>query len=111
MVTQVFQNIITNAVKYSSKKGEDAEIHISSHLKEDSVVYEIEDNGIGIPYTSKKDVFKIFNRMSNTKSYFGSGVGLSIVESIMKKINGSIDFESTENKGTKFIITFSGTIS
>jgi len=111
LVTQVFQNIITNAVKYSSKKGEDAEIHISSHLKEDSVVYEIEDNGIGIPYTSKKDVFKIFNRMSNTKSYFGSGVGLSIVESIMKKINGSIDFESTENKGTKFIITFSGSIS
>jgi len=106
MITQVFQNIITNAVKYSSKKDSDAAIHISSFIQNDNVVFEIEDNGIGIPYTSKKDVFKIFNRMSNTKSYFGSGVGLSIVESIMKKLNGSIDFESIENKGTKFIVTF-----
>ena len=106
MVTQVFQNIITNAVKYSAKKESGATIHISSFIQNDDVVFEIEDNGIGIPYTSKKDVFKIFNRMSNTKSYFGSGVGLSIVESIMKKLNGSIDFESVENKGTKFIVTF-----
>lgn len=106
MVTQVFQNIITNAVKYSAKKESDARIHISSFIQNDHVVFEIEDNGIGIPYTSKKDVFKIFNRMSNTKSYFGSGVGLSIVESIMKKLNGSIDFESIENTGTKFIVTF-----
>lgn len=106
MVTQVFQNIITNAVKYSAKKGSDATIHISSFIQDDHVVFGIEDNGIGIPYTSKKDVFKIFNRMSNTKSYFGSGVGLSIVESIMKKLNGSIDFESIENTGTKFIVTF-----
>jgi len=106
MVTQVFQNIITNAVKYSAKKDSEAKIHISSYLQDNNVVFEIEDNGIGIPYTSKKDVFKIFNRMSNTKSYFGSGVGLSIVESIMKKLNGSIDFESVENQGTKFIVTF-----
>lgn len=111
MVTQVFQNIITNAVKYSAKKESEAKIHISSYLQDDNVIFEIEDNGIGIPYTSKKDVFKIFNRMSNTKSYFGSGVGLSIVESIMKKLNGSIDFESVENKGTKFIVTFPSSVS
>ncbi|MCD9856017.1 ATP-binding protein [Epilithonimonas sp. JDS] len=111
MVTQVFQNIITNAVKYSAKKDSEAKIHISSYLQDDNVVFEIEDNGIGIPYTSKKDVFKIFNRMSNTKSYFGSGVGLSIVESIMKKLNGSIDFESVENQGTKFIVTFPSGVS
>lgn len=106
MVTQVFQNIITNAVKYSAKKRSAAKVHISSYLQEDNVVYEVEDNGIGIPYTSKKDVFKIFKRMSNTRSYFGSGVGLSIVESIMKKLKGSIDFESVEDQGTKFILTF-----
>lgn len=110
MVTQVFQNIITNAVKYSSKKGADAHINISSYLKNEDVVFEVSDNGIGIPYTSKKDVFKIFSRMSNTKSYFGSGVGLSIVESIMKKLNGSIDFDSIENEGTKFIITFPSSV-
>lgn len=108
LVTQVFQNIITNAVKYSSENGADAKISISSHMNGEGVVYEIEDNGIGIPFTSKKDVFKIFSRMSNTKSYFGSGVGLSIVESIMKKLKGNIDFESVENEGTKFMITFPG---
>lgn len=62
--------------------------------------------GIGIPYTSKKEVFKIFNRMSNTKSFFGSGVGLSIVENILKKLNGSVDFESTVGEGTQFITPF-----
>ncbi|KFF00685.1 hypothetical protein IX39_08655 [Chryseobacterium formosense] len=111
MVAQVFQNIITNAVKYSSKKGSDAHIHICSYRKDENVVFEVSDNGIGIPYTSKRDVFKIFNRMSNTRSYFGSGVGLSIVENIMKKLNGSIDFESVENEGTKFIITFPSSVS
>ncbi len=106
LIAQVFQNIITNAVKYSSNKNENAHIMISSMIKNNSVVYIVEDNGIGIPYQSKKDVFKVFNRMSNTKSFLGSGVGLSIVENIMKKLNGSIDFESEVNVGTKFIITF-----
>jgi len=107
LVGQVFQNIITNAVKYSAKKEEKANITISSYPQDDNIVFEIVDNGIGIPYTSKKEVFKIFNRMSNTKSYFGSGVGLSIVENIMRKLNGKVDFESKVEEGTRFILTFS----
>ena len=51
-------------------------------------------------------MFKIFNRMDNAKSFQGNGVGLSIVFRIMKRLGGNITYESKENEGTTFILTF-----
>jgi len=107
LIQQVFQNVITNAVKYSSQK-ETPQVSIRSAVEGDWIIYEIQDNGIGIPYESKHDVFKVFNRMTNSKSFFGNGVGLSIVDNIMKKLGGSVDFESVVDSGTTFYLKFPG---
>ncbi|WP_292008688.1 ATP-binding protein, partial [Chryseobacterium sp.] len=104
MLHQVFLNIINNAVKYSSQK-EAPKVEIWGTEEGDEIIYRISDNGIGIPEEDKHKMFKIFNRMDNAKKFKGNGVGLSIVHRIMKRIGGSVDYESDEN-GTCFILTF-----
>ncbi len=105
MLTQVFLNIIGNAVKYSSKH-ESPKIEINGKVDGNHVVYKIKDNGIGIPESAQAKMFKIFNRMENAKSFQGNGVGLSIVYRIMNRLGGKISYESRENEGTTFILTF-----
>lgn len=105
MLNQVFMNIIGNAVKYSSKS-ENPKVEINGKVEGDHVIYTVKDNGIGIPETAQEHMFKIFNRMDNAKSFQGNGVGLSIVFRIMKRLGGNITYESRENEGTTFILTF-----
>ena len=105
LIYQVFQNIITNAVKYSGRQ-EHPEVSISGSIEGECVVYRISDNGIGIPEEERENVFKIFKRIDNAKSFAGSGVGLTIVQSIMKRLGGGISFESTVGEGTTFILKF-----
>lgn len=105
MMTQVFLNIIGNAVKYSSKS-ENPKVEIHGEEEGDRVIYTVKDNGIGIPKEAQANMFKIFNRMENAKSFQGNGVGLSIVLRIMKRLGGSISYESTEGVGTTFKLTF-----
>lgn len=104
MLHQVFLNIINNAVKYSSHQNE-PKVEIWGTEREESVVYRISDNGIGIPEEEKHKMFKIFNRMDNAKKFKGNGVGLSIVHRIMQRIGGNVDYESNKD-GTCFILTF-----
>lgn len=105
MLTQVFLNIIGNAVKYSSKS-ENPKVEINGKVEGDYVIYTVKDNGIGIPESAQAHMFKIFNRMDNAKSFEGNGVGLSIAYRIMKRLGGNITYESKENEGTTFILTF-----
>ncbi|KFF03838.1 ATP-binding protein [Chryseobacterium luteum] len=104
MLHQVFLNIINNAVKYSSHRDE-PKIEIWGAEENGSIVYRISDNGIGIPEEEKHKMFKIFNRMDNAKKFKGNGIGLSIVHRIMKRIGGSVDYDSNK-EGTCFILTF-----
>lgn len=105
MLMQVFLNIIGNAVKYSSKQ-EVPRVEINGEEVGDTVVYTIKDNGIGIPKEAQEKMFKIFNRMDNAKDFQGNGVGLSIVYRIMKRLGGSISYESKVNEGTTFTVIF-----
>ncbi len=105
LVYQVFQNLITNAVKYSSQK-ENPKVKIDGGIEGECVVYRISDNGIGIPENERENVFKIFKRIDNAQSFSGSGVGLTIVQRIMKRLDGSVDFESKVDEGTTFILKF-----
>ena len=104
MLHQVFLNIINNAIKYSSRQ-EQPRVEIEGKEEGDTVVYRIQDNGIGIPAENKHKMFKIFNRMDNAKKFKGNGIGLSIVHRIMRRLGGSVSYESSEN-GTCFILTF-----
>lgn len=105
LLHQVFQNMITNAVKYSSKE-ENPKIEIRGYDSGSWIIYEISDNGIGIPEKEKENVFKLFRRIENAKSFSGSGVGLTIVQRIMNRLKGSLTFESKENEGTTFQLKF-----
>lgn len=105
MLMQAFLNIIGNAVKYSSKS-EMPRVEINGTVQDDTVVYTIKDNGIGIPAKAQEKMFKIFNRMDNAKGFQGNGVGLSIVHRIMKRLGGKISYESKEGEGSTFSLVF-----
>ena len=105
LLYQVFLNVITNAVKYSSQQ-EKPLVEIDGEIIDDEVVYKVSDNGIGIHKGQDEKMFKIFSRMDNAKNFKGNGVGLSIVHRIMLRLGGSISYESAPNQGTTFILKF-----
>lgn len=98
----VLLNLIDNAVKYRKNGLERSfiNIHVSKHEK--GVLFEIEDNGIGIAETLQGNIFKMFYRATSVSK--GTGLGLYIVKTSVLKLGGSITFESTFGKGTSFSI-------
>lgn len=97
----VFENLITNAVRYSKNSPEGAKVKIGADAKEDETVYYVEDNGIGIHPDYIEKVFDLFERIDPTND--GTGVGLAIVKKIVETHGGRIWAESDGmNKGTIF---------
>jgi signal transduction histidine kinase len=96
----VFNNIISNAVRYRDSWKEDSflKVHIVVNKKE--AVIEFSDNGVGIAKEYVDKIFKMFFR-ANADSK-GSGLGLYIVKSAIEKLNGTIEVSSTLGEGTKF---------
>lgn len=105
MIKQVFDNLISNAIKYSSKSPS-AKIMINGEVVKKDVIYSISDNGIGIDKKYYDKVFELFKRMDNVQDIEGSGVGLAIVKKIMEKHQGRVWFESKLGEGTIFYIAF-----
>lgn len=110
---RVFENIIVNAMKYTK---EDGRIDIICHRYDDpamlggnAVEVLVKDNGVGIPANEVPYVFDRFYRAENSGiNKTGSGLGLSIVKSVMDKHGGKIWAESEEGKGSTFHIVFKG---
>lgn len=105
MVTQVFANIINNAVKYSSKS-DSPKVKIEGRETSSEVIYSIRDNGVGIDLNYYNRIFDLFKRMDNVRGYEGTGVGLAIVKRIIEKHNARIWIESELGVGTVFYIAF-----
>lgn len=101
----VIENLIDNAIRYTRGKG-DIEIYIEKNNKKE-VLVKIKDSGVGIPEKDKRFIFQKFYRASNVlkQQTRGSGLGLFVVKSIIKKAKGRIWFESQEGKGTTFFFT------
>jgi signal transduction histidine kinase len=99
----VFQNLISNALKYSNKGG-GVEIALTENTTTATIT--IRDNGIGIPVAEQQELFKKFFRASNAKEKetLGSGLGLYTAYTIVTHHRGTLSFTSTENNGTTFII-------
>lgn len=107
-VGQVLQNLIDNAIKYSSgqKKGE-VNIQLREGVK--FIEFLVADNGIGIPEKEQGKMFERFSRGSNSTKLDpggGSGLGLYIAKAIVESGGGKLWFESKENAGTTFHATF-----
>ena len=98
---QLFQNLISNAVKFIDKETGIIEVD----FKENNTFYEfsVKDNGIGIEEKYSEKVFQIFQTLKKNKE--STGIGLSIVKKIVNLYQGDIWFESKPKIGTKFIFT------
>jgi light-regulated signal transduction histidine kinase (bacteriophytochrome) len=102
MIAQVWQNLISNALKYSSKN-EHIVVVIDCKTENDFVVYSIRDNGVGFDEKYKDKLFGVFQRLHRSDEFEGTGVGLAIVNRIIQKHDGWIKVSSTIGKGTEFI--------
>ena len=104
-ITQlILENIFSNAIKYTEKGG--IEVKIEKNQKD--IIVEISDTGCGIPEIQKHLVFTKLFRSDNilknkTKGY---GLGLYIVQTLVKNSGSKISFESIEGKGTRFFVSF-----
>jgi len=105
LITQVFTNLIGNAVKYSAGT-ESPKVLIEGWIEDEELIYKVQDNGIGIDVNHHDKVYELFKRMDNVKDIEGTGVGLAIVKRIVEKHNARIWFESELKVGTVFYVGF-----
>ena len=101
MLRQVWINLITNAVKFSSKK-EKPVIEIGSFKKKSETVYFIKDNGVGFDMQYADKLFGVFQRLHKASEFEGTGVGLAIIKKIITRHGGDIWAEGQLNKGASF---------
>ncbi|HUS05625.1 MAG TPA: ATP-binding protein [Bryobacteraceae bacterium] len=101
-LSQVFQNLIGNAIKY--RRPEQPVIHISSQQKDGEWLFRVSDNGIGFEDKFKDRIFGIFKRLHG-KDLPGTGVGLAICKKIVERHGGRIWAESTLGEGSVFQFT------
>lgn len=104
LIEMAFTNLMENAIKYSNIP---AEVHVKAEKQDSVVVVKISDKGIGIP---KEDLSRIFERFyrvdkAHSRKVGGSGLGLSIVETIVKKHFGTLVVQSELGVGSTFILT------
>lgn len=97
----ILMNLLSNAIKYSVKGGS---IYIDVNSENNYLIFEIRDEGIGIPEENQERLFEPFNRGTNVGTIHGTGLGMSIVKKFVDIHEGSIAFESKTGIGTKFIV-------
>ena len=98
---QLFQNIISNAIKFR-KKENNPKVKITAFIEEKKWVFSVADNGIGIKKEDTDKVFVIFKRLHNRNEYQGTGIGLSHCKKIIEHHNGRIWVESKFDEGSTF---------
>ncbi len=110
-LNQIFINILSNAVKYTPEGGcismdlcEEFITGVSDRVK---IIYTVEDNGIGMSKEFQEHMYNSFSRANaeNHGDIQGTGLGLTISKTMVDLMNGTIDCESTQGKGTKFTVT------
>jgi len=103
LVEQLFENLISNAIKYTPEGGR---VGMKFWTETDGTVrIVVSDNGIGIPKSEMPRLFTHFFRASNVQEVIGTGLGLAIVKEIVAKHGGQIQVESEEGIGTTFVIS------
>jgi signal transduction histidine kinase len=100
---QVFVNLLSNAVKFSPDGNV---IEIEMEWQEDTVSVSVTDHGLGIPADAMPYLFDRFYRARNVSAaeIHGNGIGLFIVKSLLKELDGSISVDSKVNEGTTFTV-------
>lgn len=99
----VFQNLISNAIKYCDK--EKAIIEISALITDNEYLFSVKDNGPGIDPKYHEKIFEMFSQLDKDDET-STGIGLTIVQKIVKENHGEITVDSEKGKGTNFKFTW-----
>nr|WP_268890188.1 ATP-binding protein [Gloeocapsopsis dulcis] len=102
LLRHILTNLISNAIKYSPQGGT---VHFELVCDRTTVVFYIQDQGIGIPEVDQTQLFHSFFRASNVGTISGTGLGLAIVKKSVDLHSGKIAVESKLGVGTKFTLT------
>ena len=103
-LTQLFQNLIDNGIKYC--EAEQPRVDITSRETPTHWLVSVVDNGIGIAPEYRKQIFAIFKRLHRREEYPGTGIGLAICQRVVERHGGSISIEDFESGGCEFMIQF-----
>jgi light-regulated signal transduction histidine kinase (bacteriophytochrome) len=103
LMIQLFQNLISNAVKYRSERK--PEIHVGVTRERGQWVFSVQDNGIGIETKYLERIFVIFQRLHSRDKHPGTGIGLAICKKVVERHGGRIWAESEVGKGTTIYFT------
>lgn len=101
MIQQVVTNLLSNALKYSSKQKKIL-IDIGFEEMEDRFIFSVQDNGVGFDMNYVEKIFRVFERLHRDEEFPGTGIGLAIVKRIIDKHEGEVWVEAAENKGACF---------
>ena len=107
LIRQVMQNLLSNALKFSRCR-DISRIEVGSYDDVGQPVYFVRDNGIGVDMKYADRLFKVFERLHDGGEYEGTGIGLAIVESIIKRHGGRVWIESGIDKGFSCHFTIGG---
>jgi len=102
-LSRLFQNLISNALKFSGK--EPPHVHISAVLNKEEWLFSVRDNGVGIRPEDTDSIFAMFKRLNGRSEYCDTGIGLAICEKIVERHSGRIWVESELGKGATFYFT------
>jgi signal transduction histidine kinase len=101
LLRQVWINLISNAIKYSSKQ-EESTVEISSTVNDTHIIYSVKDNGAGFDMQYADKLFGVFQRLHKETEFAGTGIGLSIVHRIVSRHGGNVWAESAVDAGATF---------
>jgi light-regulated signal transduction histidine kinase (bacteriophytochrome) len=107
LLKQVFANLLSNSVKYTRPR-EKAVIEIGLRVMNDEPVIYVRDNGVGFNMKYANKLFGVFQRLHRAEEFEGTGVGLAIVERVVKRHGGHVWAESELDKGATFYFTLDG---
>lgn len=104
MISQVTTNLISNALKYTRPK-EEAVIQVKGYVAGKECLYTVQDNGVGFDERYKDKLFEIFQRLHKESEFEGAGMGLAMVQQIIRKHGGKVWGEGKPNQGAIFYFT------